>query len=128
MGKIGRSSLSLLEGEQVMETVQIQLPSTLVQRIQQEVSSDEALSQVVAEVIQMWLERQWEEKAGKGKVLQTLRQAGAVMSPKRQRALAEAMMATLPMAKAPTRVQVEASLTGLRVPLSEEIIAMRGER
>ncbi len=111
-----------------METVQIQLPSTLVQRIQQEVSSDEALSQVVAEVIQMWLERQWEEKAGKGKVLQTLRQAGAVMSPKRQRALAEAMMATLPMAKAPTRVQVEASLTGLRVPLSEEIIAMRGER
>lgn len=110
-----------------METVQIQLPPPLVQRIRQEISSDEALSQVVAEAIQMWLERRREEKVEKGKVLQTLRQAGVVIASERQRALAEAMMATLPIEEAPTRAQVEASLAKLRVPLSAEIIAMRGK-
>lgn len=111
-----------------METVQIQLPPPLAQRIRQEISSDETLSQVVAEAIQMWLERRREEKVEKEKVLQTLRQTGVVIASERQRALAEAMMATLAVEKAPTRTQVEASLAKLRVPLSAEIIAMRGER
>ena len=111
-----------------METVQIQLPSALVQRIQQEISSDEALSQVVVEAIQIWLERRWREKVKKGEVLQTLRQAGVVMVSERQRASAEAMMVLFPLEETPTRVQVEASLAKLKVPLSEEIIAMRGER
>jgi len=111
-----------------METVQIQLPPPLAQRIRQEISSDETLSQVVAEAIQMWLERRQEEKVDKEKVLQTLRQTGVVITSERQRALAEAMMATLPVKKAPTRTQVEASLAKLRVPLSAEIIAMRGKR
>lgn len=111
-----------------METVQVQLPLTLVQRIRQEISSDEALSQVVAEAIQMWLERRQEEKVEKGKILQTLRQASMVMTSERQRALAEAIMATLPLETAPVRAQVEASLARLKVPLSAEIIAMRGER
>jgi Arc/MetJ-type ribon-helix-helix transcriptional regulator len=123
------STLCFLERrERIMETVQIQLPPPLVQRIRQEISSDEALSQVVAEAIQMWLERRREEKVEKEKVLQTLRQAGVVIASERQRALAEAMMATLPIEKAPTRAQVEASLAKLRVPLSAEIIAMRGKR
>lgn len=111
-----------------METVQIQLPPALVQRIRQEISSDEALSQVVAEAIQMWLERRPEEKVKREKVLQTLRQAGVVMVSERQRALAEAMMATLPLEEPPTRAQVKASLAKLKVPLSAEILAMRGER
>lgn len=111
-----------------METIQIQLPPSLVQRMQQEVSSDEALSQAVAEAIQMWLERRQEEKVKKEKVLQVLRQAGVVMAKERQRALTETMMSTLPLKEAPTRAQVEASLAKVKVPLSEEILAMRGKR
>ena len=111
-----------------MELVQIQLPATLVQQIQQEVSSDEALSQVIAEAIQMWLEKRWEEKAGKEKVSQILGQAGVIMASEKQRASAEAMMAALALKETPTRAQVEASLARFKVPLSQEIIAMRGER
>ncbi len=111
-----------------METVQIQLPPSLVQQMRQEVASDEALSQVVAEAIQMWLERRGKRKVKKGKVLQTLRQAGVVMNLENQRALAETMMSTLPLKKGVTRAQVEASLARLKVPLSEDIIAMRGVR
>ena len=111
-----------------METVQIQLPPSLMQQMQQEVASDEALSQAVAEAIQMWLERRGERKVKKGKVLQTLRQAGVVMNLENQRALAEAMTSTLPLKKGVTRAQVEASLARLKVPLSEDIIAMRGVR
>jgi hypothetical protein len=111
-----------------LETIQVQLPLALVQQIQQEMPSDEALSQVIAEAIKMWLERRSEGKGEKGDALRTLRQAGLVMDSERQRALAEAMMASLPLKEAPTRAQVEASLAKLKVPLSEEIIAMRGER
>ena len=111
-----------------METVQIQLPLALVQQIQREIPSDEALSQVIAEAIQMWLERRREGRDERGDTLRTLRQAGVIMNSERQRALAEAMMASLPLKEAPTRARVETSLAKLKVPLSEEIIAMRGER
>lgn len=68
-----------------METVEIQLPSTLVQRIQQEASLDETLNQVVAEAVQMWLEKRQKEKGEKGKALQALRQAGVVMPAEKER-------------------------------------------
>ena len=42
-----------------METVQIQLPPTLVEQIKQELSSDEAISQAFAEAIQMWRRSDW---------------------------------------------------------------------
>ncbi len=109
-----------------METVQIQLSPTLVQQIQAAPSS-KTLSQIVAEAIQMWLERQREEENAQERVLHILRQAGVVMTSERQRTLAKAMMAPLPLEETPTRAQVEASLSKLQVPLSEEIIAMRGE-
>jgi len=111
-----------------MEAIHVQLPPTLVQQIHQEVSSDESLSQIVAEAIQVWLEKRREEKAKTWKILQTLRETGAVMASDRQRALAEAMMAPLSLKEAPSRAQVRASLANLEVPLSEEIIVMRGER
>jgi len=62
------------------------------------------------------------------KILKTLRDAGLIMSSERQRAFAQAMIAALPPGPTPTRAQVEAALAKLKVPLSEEIIAMRGER
>jgi len=40
-----------------METIQIQLPPALLQQLRQEVSSNEKLSQLIAEAIQMWLEK-----------------------------------------------------------------------
>ncbi|MCZ6676450.1 MAG: hypothetical protein O7E52_04290 [Candidatus Poribacteria bacterium] len=84
---------------------------------------------VVAEAIQMWLEKQREKKTQKGKVLQMLRQTGMVIDSEKQRASAEAMIAALPSKdEMPSQTQVEASLAKLRLPLSEEIIAMRKER
>jgi hypothetical protein len=82
-----------------METIQIQLPLALVQQIQREIPSNEALSQVIAEAVQMWLERRREGKSEREDALQILRQAGVVMGSERQRALAEAMMAPLPLAE-----------------------------
>lgn len=62
------------------------------------------------------------------KIVQTLRQAGMIMASEEQRASAEAMMAALCVEETPSRNEVEASLARLKVPLSAEIIAMRGER
>ncbi|MDI6793306.1 MAG: hypothetical protein QME81_10630 [bacterium] len=109
-----------------METVQIKIPVTIAQRIRQETSSDKRLSHVVTEAIQMWLESRRNDNLEEAKILQTLRQTGVVMASERQRALAETMMATLPLKKTPSRAQVETSLAKLKVPLSTEIIALRG--
>ncbi len=111
-----------------MEAVQVQLPSELLQRIRQEIPSDEALSQVVEEAVQMWLDNRHAQKIQGEKGLHVLRKAGMVMDSSRQRALAEAIMPPLDSERTPDREQVETALSRLKVPLSEEIMAMRGER
>ncbi len=113
-----------------METVQIQLPFPLAQRMRQKARSADALNRIVAEAIQNWLDDGREEKVDREKVLKTLRDAGLIMSSERQRTFAQAMITALPprITPTPTRTQVEAALAELKVPLSEEIITMRGER
>jgi len=111
-----------------METMQIQLPLPLAQRIRREADSNEALSRIVAEAIQSWLDKGRKEKVDREKVLKTLRDAGLIMSSERQRAFAQAMISSLPLRVTPTRARVEAALAKLKVPLSEEIITMRGDR
>ncbi len=110
-----------------MEAVQVQLPPELVQRLRQEVASEEALSQVVAEAVQMWLERRHAEKVQKDVGLRLLRDAGLAMDGARQRALADAILPPLRAEAIPSREQVETALSRLKVPLSEEIVTMRGE-
>ena len=46
----------------VMEVLQEELPPELVQRLRQETAADDVLSQVIAEAVQMWLERRQAEK------------------------------------------------------------------
>jgi hypothetical protein len=75
-----------------MEAVQVQLPPELVQRLRQEVASEEALNQVVAEAVQMWLERRRAERVQQEVGLRLLRDAGLAMDGARQRALADAIM------------------------------------
>ncbi len=111
-----------------METVQVQLPLSLAQRIRQIAQSRDALNRVVAEAVQQWLDNGREEKVDREKILKTLRDAGLIMSSERQRTFAQAMINALPPRAIPTRAQVEAALAELKVPLSEEIIAMRGDR
>lgn len=111
-----------------METVQIQLPSNLAQRIKQEIHDDQSLSHVVVEAIDLWLKRQQDKKLNSEKSLQSLRQAGLVMTSENQRALSEAMMTSISSKQNLSRQEVEESLSRLKVPLSEEIDAMRGER
>ena len=74
------------------------------------------------------MEKLHEEKIEKEKVLQTLRQASVIMTSERQRTFAEAIISTLPLEKSPTRSQVEASLSQLKIPLSTEILNIRGDR
>ena len=111
-----------------MEAVQVPLPAEIVERLRQEIATDEALSQVVVEAVQMWLEQRHARKAKKEQGLQMLRQAGLAMDGARQRALADAIRPPLREEEVPSREQVEASLARLKVPLSEDIVAMRGER
>jgi hypothetical protein len=111
-----------------VEAVQVHLPPELLQRVRQEVPSEEALDQVLAEAVQLWLEKRRAEKQQQAQGVQLLRQAGLAMEAHRQRALAEALLSPLRPEKPPSRDQVEAALARLKVPLSEEIIAMRGER
>jgi hypothetical protein len=85
-----------------MEAVQVQLLPELVQRLRQEVASEEAC-------------------------LRLLRDAGLAMDRARQRALADALMSSLSAGNLPSREQIEAILSRLKVPLSEEVMAMRGE-
>lgn len=113
--------------ENFMETVQVQLPLPLVQRINQALSSNETLNQIIAEAVQMWLTTRRKEQVPNEQMSQLLREAGLAMSAEKQRALAEAMISKLDFKGTPTFSQVEPSLSKLKVPLSEEIIAMRGE-
>ena len=109
-----------------MEAVQVQLPPELVQRLRQEIASEEALSQVVAEAVQMWLERRSAEKVQQEVGLRLLRDAGLAMDGARQRALADAIIPPLRAEERLSREQVETALSRLKVPLSEEIVTMRG--
>jgi hypothetical protein len=111
-----------------MASTQIDLPSTLVQKIQEKLTAPKSLNQVVAEAIEQWLEREGRAETEKDKALRVLGQAGLVMSPEAQRAMAETLLARLPPHPKPTLAEVEAALAKVRVPLSEEILAMRGER
>ncbi len=75
-------------------------------------------------------------KINRSEVLQTLMETGLIMPPDGQRAFAESLMKELDMPVIPLsdeqhaqlERQVKSALSKLRVPLSEEIITMRGER
>ena len=108
-----------------MEDVQVHLPSDLLQRLRREIPSDEALSQVLAEAVQMWLEKRREQTCEGQQGLHTLRESGMVMDRAKQRDFADAMMSRHGTEGPPDREQVEMALSRLTVPLSEEIIAMR---
>lgn len=110
-----------------MEAVQVPLPPELVQRLRQEGASDESLSQVVVEAVQLWLETRRTAKTQQEQSLALLRRAGLAMDSTQQRALADALLSPLRAEDMPSRTQVEAALSQLKVPLSEEIMAMRGE-
>jgi len=110
-----------------MEPVQVELPSDLLQQLRQEIPSDAALSQVVAEAIHMWLEKRLAEKSKNERVLETLRKSGLVMTLAKQQALADTMLRLLPLGEMPNREELESILGRLKVPLLEEIIVMRGQ-
>jgi hypothetical protein len=111
-----------------METLQVQLPPTLAQRIRQAMPTAEALNQFFAEAVKLRLEKLPEEKTEKEKTMPLLRKAGLVMSAEKQRSMAASMRAKLSVSSPPSLAAVEASLAHFKIPLSEEIIAMRGER
>ena len=112
-----------------MEMVQVQLPAELVRQIQETVPSSKTLEQIFAEAIQMWLDRQQQQKARTEaeKALRFLRQAGLVMGEEKQHAFAQSLRTTLEVDERPDREEVEAAMANLNPPLSQEIITLRGE-
>jgi len=110
-----------------METMRVQLPPLLMQRLRQEMPSDEGLNSVVVEALQMWLNRPRRTTSEREKARQALNEAGVIMPPERQNALAQAILSNLHVETPPTRAQVQAALANFAVPLSDEIIAMRNE-
>jgi hypothetical protein len=74
----------------------------------------------------MWLEKRLAERSKQASALQELRDAGLVMTLERQRALADAMMSPLHPGRKRDREELETVLARLKVPLSDEIISMRG--
>ncbi len=40
-----------------METIQLEIPAALLQQIQQKASADKTLNQLIAEAIQLWLDK-----------------------------------------------------------------------
>jgi hypothetical protein len=113
-----------------METIEVQLPATLVRQVQKVIASDKPIEQALAEAVQLWLDRQ-HQLSGPTEAEQALlflRQAGLVMSAERQHALVEAIKATLDVTESSNREEIEMALAGLNPSLSQEIITMRGER
>jgi hypothetical protein len=110
-----------------MQSVQVELPSDLLRQVRQEIPSDAALNQVVAEAIQMWLEKRLAEKSKNKRVLDSLRKSRLVMTLAKQQALADAMMRPLHLGEMPNREELESVLGRLKISLSEEIIVMRGQ-
>lgn len=110
-----------------MDTVQIHLPSTLAQQMQQTLPPDKTLDQIFVEAVQLWLTLQEQKtaKADADKALAYLRQTGLVMSQEQQSAFARSIKATLETTEKPDRTQVEATLANFSPLLSEEIIALR---
>jgi hypothetical protein len=67
-------------GENMMETIQIQLPPALLRRIRQEATSNETLSQLIAEAVQMWLTKKRKKNRDLWDVLEE--HAGSIEGPK----------------------------------------------
>jgi hypothetical protein len=111
-----------------METVQIQLPSIVAQRIRQEIHSDKAMNDVVVEAIDLWLRQRQIRKSASEHTLASLRRAGLVMTSEKQRALTESMKSRISSRQSPSREEVEHSLADLESPLSAEIDSMLVER
>ena len=126
LGEQGHSPVARQRRPRVA-TVQVPLPSELWQRVRQAIPSEAALGQVLAEAVQLWLEPRRAEKRQHEQGVQLLRHAGLAMEAPRQRALAETLLSPLRPERTPSRDQGEAALSRLHVPLSEEIMARRGE-
>lgn len=110
-----------------MSIMQIDLPSSLLQRVQREIVAGENVNEVIVEAIQLWLENRREKKVAKNNLVLALREKGLVMQTGDQRALADSLRHKLRLTSLPDPIKVRQALSKVGVPLSEEIIAMRGE-
>ncbi len=111
------------------ETIHIQLPPALLQQVRQKAESGETTTgQIFTEALQIWLERDKKRRNKENNALNMLRKSGIVMSHDQQHRMAENIRKNLKISERSDSEQVRAVLSKLRTPLSEEIIAMRGER
>jgi hypothetical protein len=115
--------MSTLNGE----IVQLQLPVMLLQQVQETNILNKSLEQILIESIQLWLDNQRVNKAKveMSSATQFLREIGLVMSREQQTKFVQSIK---PQGELPLRAEVEAVLADFNPMLSEEIIAMRGER
>jgi len=110
-----------------LEAIQIQIPSDLLQHVKNKIDSyEEKISNIVIEQLKIMVNKK-EKKIKEQDMLQYFRDIDLVMSSDRQQSMAENIISSLKVSKIPTHSSVRSSLSKLKVPLSEEVLAMRGE-
>ncbi len=112
-----------------MHAITIHLPNAIAEELRAQGLSGKKLETfVTATLRQEVLERRKRNKS-KQKALRILREAGVVLSSSEQQKFAEAALARLPKQPKPvSRGRVEEALSHFDIPLSQEIINLRGER
>ena len=114
----------MVEKEHVMSMIEVRLPEPLAKRLQEEaVPADEA----IVEALEEWLEKRQEEQRKRAR--QVLLDRRLIISSEEQRAFVNAVRTRLSLDREPPSLEeVEKALADLEPPLSEEIIAGRGEK
>jgi len=107
-----------------MNTITVRLPEALAESLRREaLPPDEVIIKALGE----WLEKKQKEQRKRAQ--QVLLEKGLIMSSEEQQTFANAVRTRLSLDREPPSLEeVEKALANLEPPLSEEIIAGRGER
>jgi len=110
--------------EHIMNTITVRLPEALAESLRREaLPPDEVIIKALGE----WLEKRQKEQRKRAQ--QVLLEKGLIMSSGEQQTFANAVRTRLSLDREPPSLEeVEKALANLEPPLSEEIIAGRGER
>lgn len=107
-----------------MSTITVQLPEALAESLRQETLPP---NEAIIKALEEWLETRQQEQRERAR--QVLLEKGLIMSLDEQRAFVNAVRTQLSLDREPPSLEeVEKTLADLEPPLSEEIIAGRGER
>jgi len=108
------------------EAFQIQIPSDLFQKIKNQISYyEELLSKIVIEQLSFLINIK-EPKKKEQDMLTLFKDNNLVISSVRQKNMAKNIISSLNVSEIPERSKVRSLFSKFKVPLSEEVLRMRG--